>query len=73
MAQLAIQIRARVNEVFEYEMENGPLHNLFDNFEQVLTHDLTIDSFADMYAQIIAYGLFSARASHEGDFGVEEA
>ena len=72
MAQLAIQIRDRVKEVFEYEMKNGPLHNLFDNFEQVLIHDLTIDSFADMYAQTIAYGLFSARASHEGDFEVED-
>jgi len=63
MAQLAIQIRDRIKDVFEYEMKNGPLHNLFDNFEQVLIHDLTIDSFADMYAQTITYGLFSARAS----------
>ena len=72
MARLAIQIRDRVKEVFEYEMKNGPLHNLFDNFEQVLIHDLTIDSFADMYAQTITYGLFSTRASHERDFEVED-
>jgi len=72
MAQLAIQIRDRIKDVFEYEMKNGPLHNLFDNFEQVLIHDLTIDSFADMYAQTITYGLFSARASHERDFEVED-
>ncbi|MBW6518952.1 MAG: hypothetical protein K0A89_10685, partial [ANME-2 cluster archaeon] len=72
MAQLAIQIRDRVKEIFEYEMENGPLHGLFKNFKQVLIHDLTIDSFADMYAQTIAYGLFSARASHEGNFEAEK-
>ena len=72
MAQLAIQIRDRIKDVFEYEIKNGPLHKLFDNFERVLIHDLTIDSFADMYAQTIAYGLFSARASHERDFEVED-
>lgn len=72
MARLASQIRNQVQDVFEYEIKNGPLHRLYKNFKQVLIHDLTIDSFADMYAQTIAYGLFSARASHEGDFEVED-
>lgn len=72
MAHIACKIREQVKEVFKYEIEEGPLHNLYNNFKQVLIHDLTIESFADVYAQTITYGLFSARASHDGDFKIEK-
>ena len=56
---------------YEFEVKDGPLHNLFKNFKNVLIHDLKIEKFADMYAQTIAYGLFSARVSHEGEFEIK--
>ena len=37
----------------------------------MLIYDLEIDTFADMYAQTIAYGLFSAKATHEGEFAID--
>ncbi|MBF0171088.1 MAG: N-6 DNA methylase, partial [Nitrospinae bacterium] len=35
-----------------------------EGFRKVLLHDLTAAQFADMYAQTIGYGLFSARMRH---------
>lgn len=71
MAYLAVRIRDQVKTVFEYEVPGGPLHKLFESFKNVLIYDLKIDTFADMYAQTIAYGLFSARATQEGKFKIE--
>jgi len=68
MAVLASRIREQVKEVYSYESKDGPMHNLFENFKKALVHDLTIDTFADMYAQTITYGLFSAKATHEEGF-----
>jgi len=68
MAQLAIRIRDSVFEVYHFERTDGPLHKLFNNFKEVLIHDLTIESLSDMYAQTITYGLFSAKATHKGAF-----
>ena len=71
MAQLAAQIRDQVKSVYDYEVASGPLHKLFESFKKVLIYDLEIDTFADMYAQTIAYGLFSAKATHEGEFAID--
>ncbi|MCU0482331.1 MAG: N-6 DNA methylase, partial [Anaerolineae bacterium] len=38
-------------------------------FEETLLPDLKDFQFADMYAQTLAYGLFAARANHEGAIG----
>lgn len=72
MARSATQIKEQVKSVFEYELASGPLHKLFEKFKKMLIYDLETDAFADMYAQTIAYGLFSARATHEGEFAVED-
>jgi hypothetical protein len=72
MAQLAIQIREQIEEVYQYENPNGPLHELFENFKRVLIRDLNITTFSDMYAQTITYGLFSAKATHEDKFHDED-
>ncbi len=72
MAQLAAQIRDQVKSVYDYEIASGPLHKLFENFKKMLIYDLEVDTFADMYAQTIAYGLFSAKATHEGEFAIED-
>jgi predicted helicase len=72
MARLAAQIRDHVMSVYDYEVASGALHKLYENFKKMLIHDLEIDTFADMYAQTIAYGLFSAKATHEGEFALED-
>jgi predicted helicase len=41
--------------------EDTTLQGQFKTFKEILIHDLTIDNFADFYAQTIAYGLFAAR------------
>lgn len=72
MARLAAQIRDQVKSVYDYEIASGPLHKLFESFKKVLIYDLEVDTFTDMYAQTIAYGLFSAKATHEGEFAIED-
>jgi len=37
------------------------IHNQFEVFKNDLIHDLDETSFADIYAQTIVYGLFTAR------------
>ncbi len=63
LAELARDIRNRVNAVLEVESDKGPIRKLHTAFKQALIHDLTEDDFADMYAQTIAYGLLTARVS----------
>lgn len=72
MAHLAARIREQVKFIFKYEVEDGPLHKLYNNFKKVLIHDLEIDKFADMYSQTIAYGLFSAKASYGAKLLIED-
>lgn len=61
LAELARAIRDRIKTALAIETETGPLTKLMKAFREALVHDLNADSFADMYAQTIAYGLLSAR------------
>jgi len=61
MAYKAQMMRDIIKETFLQEKETGSLHGQFEAFRDVLLHDLTEEQFADMYAQTICYGLFSAR------------
>ena len=61
LAGLARAIRDRITTALSVETETGPLTKLMKAFQEALVHDLDGDSFADMYAQTIAYGLLSAR------------
>jgi predicted helicase len=63
LADLARRIRRRARLVMKFESERGPLRRLHKAFREALIHDLTEDDFADMYAQTITYGLFSAAVS----------
>lgn len=63
LADLARGIRRRANQILAIESERGPLRKLFKAFKEALIHDLSEDDFADMYAQTITYGLFSAACS----------
>ncbi len=61
MAHLARMIRDVARETFKQEAETGTLHAQYRAFRQVLLPELSVDEFADMFAQTTAYGLFAAR------------
>ncbi|MDP1612930.1 MAG: type ISP restriction/modification enzyme [Sulfuritalea sp.] len=63
LAHLAKRIRVRANDVLKAESARGHLHKLHQAFKDNLIADLTPDGFADMFAQTIAYGLFTAHVS----------
>ena len=63
LAELAKRIRNRMLLVLPRESEQGDLRKLLRGFQAALIHDLDEAQFADMYAQTITYGLFSAAVS----------
>ncbi|MBE2257279.1 MAG: hypothetical protein IAE88_00375 [Rhodobacteraceae bacterium] len=63
LAELATRIRNRMLQVLPRESESGELRKLLKGFQAALIHDLNEARFADMYAQTITYGLFSAAVS----------
>ncbi len=67
LAHSALVIRKQILEVLEVENENGYVHRLLKKFKDNLVHDMDEKSFADMYAQTICYGLFSARCLNAED------
>jgi predicted helicase len=71
MAQMARMTRDLISQAFVQEADTaskrGELHAQFEGFRRVLLgDDLTLEQFADMYAQTICYGLFAARCNHVG-------
>ena len=75
LAQVATEIKKRILDALEVESERGFVHRLCEKVRRELIHQLTPEEFADMYAQTIVYGLFSARCMDEtpDDFSAEEA
>ncbi|RDY66905.1 DNA methyltransferase [Lysobacter soli] len=63
MAGLAKLIRSLIEQTFKAEGEQGELHGQLQAFRQVLIESLTVEQFADMYAQTLCYGLFAARCN----------
>ncbi len=63
MAQMAHLIRNLIINTFKKETEAGTLHSQLAAFRENLIPDLQPETFADMYAQTIAYGLFAARCT----------
>jgi len=61
LAGIALGIRQRIIDIFSVETVTGDIHELYGKFKKALIHDMTEKEFADMYAQTIVYGLFSAR------------
>ena len=43
--------------------EDSDIYRMFSAFKELLLSTLTLDDFADMYAQTLAYGLFAARCT----------
>lgn len=63
MAGLAKLIRSLIEQTFKAEGEYGELHAQLEAFRRVLIDSLTVEQFADMYAQTLCYGLFAARCN----------
>lgn len=60
MAKKAVLVKDVFRRILASE-EQSSLHDQFDAFRQVLLHDVTREEFADIYAETLAYGLFTAR------------
>jgi hypothetical protein len=71
LAKYAVIIKRNIPDIYSIESDNGPVHRLFEAFKEALISDLKIDDFADMVAQTITYGLFSARATGSELKGIE--
>ena len=62
MGGKAQRIRDNIKDVFTKKNEkNRELFSVFDTIKKQLVHDLNEETFADMYAQTLVYGLFVAR------------
>ena len=56
------RIRDNIKQFFTNESKtNSEIFRIYETFKKLLVHDLTPESFADMYAQTLVYGLFVAR------------
>ena len=75
LAAEAQNIRDRILEIIDIESANGYVHLLYEKFKNTLIADMTEKQFADMYAQTVVYGLFSARCMDDTqeDFSAAEA
>ena len=75
LAAEAQAIRDRILDIYAVETHGGYVHKLFKDFKDNLIHDMTKQQFADMYAQTVVYGLFSARCMDktQDSFNVKEA
>ena len=62
MGGKAQRIRDNIRQFYSLESDkNTDLIKLYETIKKRLVHDLTIDTYADMYAQTLVYGLFVAR------------
>jgi hypothetical protein len=68
MAEVAADLKSEVLALHDVEVENGPLRTLYEEFRTELVADLTVEQFADVYAQTMVYGLFTARIAHPEAF-----
>ncbi len=64
LARLTKTICYTINTALDNETNTSELHQLKQGFKEVLLPDLDNSNFADMYAQTLSYGLFTARVSH---------
>jgi len=74
-ARLLQNILERAVNSDEKSQENTSIQSQYSTFKQVLIHDLKPKSFADIYAQTLAYGMFAARLHDPTleDFSRQEA
>lgn len=63
MAGIAKVIRDAIERAFEVEDQTGTLHGEYESFRATILNEITPEQFADMYAQTVCYGMFSARVN----------
>ncbi len=69
MARLTHMIRDVVQEAFNNDHASMDVKDLYEATQKALVADLSLEDFADMFAQTLAYGLFASRVNHSaGDF-----
>ena len=73
MARIAHMIRNIVAEGFKQDHVSHGVRDLYAASRQALVPDMAEDTFADMFAQTLAYGLFAARVNHDGPFRWQDA
>jgi hypothetical protein len=73
MAALAHLVRDLIVDAFRTEQASPLLRDWHRAFEQTLLPELTEADFADMFAQTLAYGLFSARLMGGGAKGFDRS
>jgi hypothetical protein len=71
MADVAKEVRGEVLALHEVETDDGPIRGLLRDTREHLLHDLSVEHFADMYAQTMVYGLLTARITHPEAFAAE--
>ena len=69
MAAYTKTIRNAIESSLEIGTTTEELTQLKETFKKLLLLDIDNDKFADMYAQTIAYGLFTAKIGHAQDPG----
>ena len=69
MAAYTKTIRNAIQSSLEIETTTEELNQLKSTFKKLLLLDIDNDKFADMYAQTIAYGLFTAKIGHAQNSG----
>lgn len=75
MARKAKLMRDVFAKAVEADDEDNTLREQWKAFQEILIHDMDAAQFADVYAQTITYGLFTARLHDKtlADFSREEA
>ncbi|MXW94322.1 MAG: hypothetical protein F4110_12945 [Acidimicrobiaceae bacterium] len=69
MARTARDLRTQIGEALKAENGSGPFSTLMSDIRTQLVSDVNADSFADMCAQTLVYGLLSSRVTNPTDFG----
>ena len=69
MAKTARDLRAQIREAVGQEDGSGPFSKLMQEIRTQLVSDVNADSFADMCAQTLVYGMLSSRVTNPKDFG----
>jgi hypothetical protein len=64
LAELALDIRKKILSVLEIESNEGPITGILNDFRSAFDQSINAESFADMYAQTISYGLLASRISN---------
>jgi Type ISP C-terminal specificity domain len=65
LARLTHMVRDIIVAAFKLDAASDTLRDLQKVFTDVLIPNLTVEQYADMFAQTLAYGLFAARINHD--------